>query len=164
MRRRDFVQGIAASAAWPLAALAQQTEQIRRVGVLMNTAAEHPQGRARVEAFKQRMKQLGWSEAANLRIDTRWGEDDADRCRHYVAELLALGPDVLLGAGTPAVVALRRATRIVPIVFVQVTNPVGSGLVASLAKPGGNATGFMNFEFSLSGKWLELLKDIVPGL
>jgi len=130
----------------------------------MNTAAEHPQGQARVEAFKQRMKQLGWSETANLRIDTRWGEDDADRCRHYAVELLALGPNVLLGAGTPAVVALRRATRIVPIVFVQVTDPVGSGLVASLAMPGGNATGFMNFEFSLSGKWLELLKDIVPGL
>src|SRR5215470_5191103 len=104
MRRREFISLLSGAAAWPLAALAQQTEQIRRVGVLMNTAAEHPQGQARVEAFKQSMKQLGWSETANIRIDTRWGEDDADRCRHYAVDLLALGPDVLLGAGTPAVV------------------------------------------------------------
>ena len=127
----------------------------------MNTAADHTQGQARIAAFKQVLRQTGWSDGQNLRIDVRWGEDDIERDRRFAAELLALAPDA---AGTPAVTTLEKATRISPIVFVQVSDPVGAGLVASLAKPGGNATGFMNFEFSLSGKWLGFLKQVAPGI
>jgi putative ABC transport system substrate-binding protein len=165
VRRRDLIVLLGgASVGLPVAARAQQPERMRRVGFLMNVAADHPQGQARIAEFKQVLQRLGWSDGRNLRIDIRWGEGDADRERRYAVELLALAPDVLVGAGTLAVDALQKATHVSPIVFVQVTDPVGAGFVTSLAKPGGNATGFMNFEFSLSGKWLEFLKQVAPGV
>jgi ABC-type uncharacterized transport system substrate-binding protein len=163
MRRREFIALLGGAAvAWPLAARAQQPERMRRIGVLMNLAADDPEGQARLTAFLQRLQQLGWTDGRNLRIDYRWGTGDADRYGRYAAELVALAPDVILAPIAAVVVALRRATRAVPIVFVQVTDPVGAGLVESLARPGGNATGFMNYEYGLSGKWLELLKQIAP--
>jgi putative ABC transport system substrate-binding protein len=164
MRRRDFMTGIAGSAAaWPLAARAQQAERMRRIGVLMYLAADDPEGQARLAAFAQALTQLGWSDGRNLRIDTRWA--NADNVRKHAAELVALAPDVLLAAtGTATVAPLLEATRTVPIVFAIVIDPVGAGFVASLAQPGGNATGFTIFEYSMSGKWLELLKEIAPRL
>jgi ABC-type uncharacterized transport system substrate-binding protein len=164
MRRREFIVGIGLSSAWPLAATAQQPEQMRRVGVLMNVAADDPEGQPAVTAFQQALQQLGWSDGRNVRIDVRWGENDVERDRKYAGELVALAPDVILASGTLSVTALQRVTRAVPIVFVRVSDPVGAGVVATLARPGGNVTGFMNFEYSLSGKWLELLKQIVPRL
>ena len=163
MRRREFISlfgGVAA--AWPFAALAQQAERMRRIGVLMNTAADAPQGQVRLAAFKQALQQLGWREGRNLWIDTRWGANDIERDRRYAVELTALAPDVILAAGTLAVAALQHVTRMLPIVFVIVSDPVGANFVDSLARPGGNTTGFMLFEYSLSGKWLELLKEIAP--
>jgi putative ABC transport system substrate-binding protein len=165
MRRREFITllgGVAA--AWPLAARAQQPEQTRRIGVLMNTAADNPVGHAGIAAFQQVLQQLGWTDGRNFRIDTRWGQNDVDRGNRYAAELVALAPDIFLGSGTVSVTALQRVTRTLPIVFVQVSDPVGAGLVDTLARPGGNVTGFMNFEYSLSGKWLELLKQIAPDV
>jgi putative ABC transport system substrate-binding protein len=163
MRRREFITLIGgAAAAWPLPARAQQLEQMRRIAVLMNTAADDPQGQAAVAAFQQALQQLGWSEGRSVRIDTRWGANDVDRERGYASELVALAPDVILASGTLSVAAFQRVTRTLPIVFVQVSDPVGAGLVDSLARPGGNTTGFMIFEYSLSGKWLELLKEIAP--
>jgi putative ABC transport system substrate-binding protein len=163
MRRRDVIALIGGVAAWPLAARAQQAEPMRRVGMLMNSA-DDPRGRAAVAAFQQALQQLGWSDGRNLRIDTRWGANDLDSDRKYAAELVALAPDVILASGTLSVAALQHLTRSLPIVFVQVSDPVGAGLVDVLARPGGNTTGFMIFEYSLSGKWLELLKEIAPGL
>jgi len=165
MRRREFITLLATGAvAWPLAARAQQPEQMRRIGVLMNRAADDPEGQAQVAAFLQALQQLGWSEGRNVRIDTRWGENDVERDRRYAAELLALAPDVILATGTLSVAALRRVTRTLPIVFADISDPVGAGLVDTLARPGGNVTGFMIFEYSLSGKWLELLKEVAPRL
>ena len=165
MRRRDFIKVVAGSAiTWPLAARAQQTEQVRRIGVLMNVAPEHPQGQPFVAAFQQALQQLGWTEGRNIRIDIRWGENDVDRDRKYAAELVALAPDVILAAGTLSVTALQRASRTLPIVFVAVSDPVGAGLVARLDRPGGSTTGFMIFEYSLSGKWIELLKQVAPNV
>jgi putative ABC transport system substrate-binding protein len=164
MRRREFIVGIGLSSAWPLAATAQQPEQMRRVGILMNVAADDPEGQPAVTAFQQALQQLGWSDGRNVRIDVRWGENDVERDRKYAGELVALAPDVILASGTLSVTALQRVTRAVPIVFVRVSDPVGAGVVDTLARPGGNVTGFMNFEYSLSGKWLELLKQIVPRL
>ena len=164
MRRREFIVGIGLSSAWPLAATSQQPEQMRRVGVLMNVAADDPEGQPAVTAFQQALQQLGWSDGRNVRIDVRWGENDVERDRKYAGELVALAPDVILASGTLSVTALQRVTRAVPIVFVRVSDPVGAGVVDTLARPGGNVTGFMNFEYSLSGKWLELLKQIVPRL
>ena len=165
MRRRDFIKGIAGSAiSWPLAARAQQQEHMRRIGVLMNAVENKPQGQARVAAFRQVLQQLGWSDGGNVRIDIRWGQNDIDRERKYAAELVTLAPDVILAAGTMSVAALQRETRTIPIVFNNVSDPVGAGFVSDLAHPGGNATGFMIFEYSMSGKWLELLKQIVPRL
>src|SRR5262252_6877686 len=165
MRRRDFVKAIASSSvAWPLAARAQQTDQGRRVGVLMNVSPEHPEGQPYIAAFRQALQQLGWTEGRNIRIDIRWGENDVERDRKYAAELVALAPDVILAAGTLSVTALQRASRTLPIVFVAVSDPVGAGLVARLDRPGGSTTGFMIFEYSLSGKWLELLKQIAPNV
>jgi putative ABC transport system substrate-binding protein len=164
VRRRAFITLLGGAAAWPLAARAQQGERVRRIGVLMNAAADDPYGRARLAAFQQVLQQLGWSDGRNVRIDTRWGENDVDRDRTYAAELVALAPDVILAAGTLSVAALRRETWTIPIVFNSVSDPVGASFVDNLARPGGNITGFMNFEYSLSGKWLELLKEIAPSL
>jgi putative ABC transport system substrate-binding protein len=164
MRRRDFIALIGGAAAeWPLVVRAQQQpEQVRRIGALINRPADDPQGQAGMAAFRQKLQELGWSEARNVRIEIRWGENDVDRTRRYAAELAELTPDVALAAGTVAVTALQHISRSLPIVFVGVSDPVGAGVVDSLARPGGNATGFMNFEYSLSGKWLELLKQIAP--
>jgi putative ABC transport system substrate-binding protein len=164
IRRREFIAGLGSAAAWPVMARAQQAERVRRIGVLMNLAADDPEALARAKAFEQRLQGLGWIAGRNLQVDYRWGAGDAERYRRYSAELVALMPDVLMTAGAPAVEALQQATRTVPIVFVVVTDPVGSGLVASLAHPGGNATGFTLSEYVFSGKWLELLKQIVPGI
>jgi ABC-type uncharacterized transport system substrate-binding protein len=164
MNRREFIALLGGAAAvWPLAARAQQGERVRRIGVLMYLAADDAEGQARLAAFAQALKQLGWSDGRNLRIDTRWA--NADDIRKHAAELAALAPDVLLAAtGTATVAPLLQATRTVPIVFVSVIDPVGAGFVASLAQPGGNATGFTIYEYSMSGKWLELLKEIAPGV
>jgi putative ABC transport system substrate-binding protein len=164
MKRREFISLLGgAAAAWPLPARAQQTDRMRHIGVLMYLAADDAEGQARLAAFAQALKQLGWSDGRNLRIDTRWAT--ADDIRKHAAELAALAPDVLLAAtGTATVAPLLQATRTVPIVFVSVIDPVGAGFVASLAQPGGNATGFTNYEYSMSGKWLELLKEIAPSV
>jgi putative ABC transport system substrate-binding protein len=163
MRRRDFITAVAASTlAWPLAAGAQQREKMRRVGVLMTLAADDPEGLARVTAFAQRLQELGWREGRDVRIDYRWAAADAASSHRQAQELLTLAPDVIIAVATPNVVALQQATRTVPIVFVGVTDPVGAGLVESLAHPGGNTTGFSIFEYSISGKWLELLREIAP--
>src|SRR6516165_3239217 len=162
MRRRDFVTMLGGAAAWPLAAAAQQSEQMRRIGVLMNATADDPYGQARLAAFKQVLQQLGWSDGRNVQIDARWGENDIERERKYAAELVALAPHVILAVGTLGVTAVKRETQTIPIVFNSVSDPVGAGVVDDLARPGGNVTGFMNFEYSLSGKWLDLLKEIAP--
>ena len=165
MRRREFITLLGgAAAAWPLSARAQQSERVRRIGVLMNLAADDREGRARLAAFQQELQQLGWIDGRNARIDIRWGAGDAERYRTYAAELVALAPDVILAATTAAVLALKQTTPIVPLVFVGVIDPVGSGLVASLARPGGNATGFTLFEYAIAAKWLELVKEIAPGV
>ena len=160
MRRREFIGLFCGTAvAWPLTALAQ-TDQVRRIGVLMNVASGNPDGQPAVMAFQQALQQLGWNDGRNVRFDIRWGENDVERDRKYAAELVALAPDVILGVGTQAVAALQRATSSLPIVFVTVSDPVGAGFVDSLSRPGRNTTGFMLFEYSLSAKWLELLKQI----
>jgi ABC-type uncharacterized transport system substrate-binding protein len=163
--RRKFLATLGGSAvAWPLGARAQPAERMRRIGVLINRHADDRESQAGVAAFQQALQQLGWTEGRNLRIDIRWGERDADQHRRYAAELVALAPDVFLASGTPSVAALQQATLNAPIVFVSVVDPVGGGFVESLAQPGGNTTGFMLFEYSLSAKWLELLKQIAPRL
>jgi putative ABC transport system substrate-binding protein len=164
MTRRELIALLGSTAAaWPFAARAQPDERIRRIGVLVYLTADDAEGQARLAAFAQALEQLGWSEGRNLRIDTRWA--NADDIRRHAAELAALAPDVLLAAtGTATVAPLLQATRTVPIVFVLVIDPVGAGFVESLARPGGNATGFLMFEYGLSGKWLELLKQIAPGV
>jgi ABC-type uncharacterized transport system substrate-binding protein len=163
MRRREFITLIGGSAvAWPLAARAQT--RIRRIGILINLASDDAEGQARLAAFHQGLEQLGWTVGRNVQIDYRWGAGDADRIRKFAAELVALAPDVILSTGSPSAAALHQATRTVPIVFVTVVDPVGSGFVDNLARPGGNITGFTLFEYSISGKWLELLKQIAPGV
>jgi putative tryptophan/tyrosine transport system substrate-binding protein len=164
VRRREFITLLGGAAAWPLAAHAQQPERMRRIGVLIPYAADDPEGQARIAAFLQGLQQLGWTEGRNVRIDYRWIAGDADRARRYAAELVALAPDVILASGTSNVAPLLQATRTVPIVFPVIGDPVGAGFVDSLARPGGNATGFMSREYSLSGKWLELLKEIAPSV
>src|SRR5262249_35870169 len=149
---------------WPLAARAQQGERVRRIGVLMNLSADDDEASPRVTVLAQGLQQLGWTAGRNVRIDYRWGAVDADRSRRYATELLALAPDVILASSSPTVAALEQATRSVPIVFVNVVDPVGAGFVDSLAQPGGNATGFVLYEYGLSAKLLELLKDISPQL
>jgi putative ABC transport system substrate-binding protein len=150
--------------AWSLAARAQQADRMRRVGVLLNRAADDPEEQARVAAFLQRLQELGWTDGRNVRVDYRWAAAEAARSRTYAAELVALAPDVILAAGSQSLAALQQTATTVPIVFVNVVDPVGAGFVARLARPGGNATGFTPFEYSLSGKWLELLKEIAPNL
>jgi ABC-type uncharacterized transport system substrate-binding protein len=165
MRRRDFITLLGgATAARPLAARAQQGERMRRVAVLMSTAADDPEGQARVMAFVQGLQQWGWIVGDNLRIDTRWTAGDPERTRRDVAELVALAPDVIFANSTAAVGPLLQVNRTIPVVFAVVSDPVGAGYVDSLARPGGNATGFMVFEYSISGKWVELLKQIAPSV
>jgi putative ABC transport system substrate-binding protein len=164
MRRREFIGSLGGVAAWPLAARAQQPERMRRIGVLMGQAADDPQGKARVAAFLQGLQILGWTDGRNVRIDIRWSPGNPDDMRRNAAELIALAPDVILGSGSPAVGPLLQATRTVPVVFAAVIDPVGAGFVESLARPGGNATGFTNFEYGTSVKWLELLKQIAPSI
>jgi putative tryptophan/tyrosine transport system substrate-binding protein len=164
LRRHEFITLLGGAAAWPITARAQQGERVRRVGVLMNLAADDAEGLAWIAEFLQGLQQLGWTDGSNVRMDYRWAAGDAGRFQRYAEELLALAPDVILASAAPSVQALQRATHTVPIVFVSVTDPVGAGFVQSLARPGGNTTGFLQFEFGLSGKWLELLKQIAPGL
>ena len=163
MRRRDFIAHFGGAAvAWPLAARGQQAERVRRIGVLMHVTEDSAVGQARLTAFVKGLNELGWVEGRNLRLDIRWGPDDPDRyCRH-AAELLAIKPDILVALTSFTLAPLLRATRSVPIVFIGVIDPVGAGFVSSLAKPGGNATGFIAFEYTIGAKWLELLKEIAP--
>jgi len=165
MKRREFIALVGGvAAAWPLAARAQQPERVRRIGVLMNIASDDAEGQARLAAFHQGLQQLGWTVGHNVRIDYRWGGGNADNIRKQAAELAALAPDVVLAAGAAVVGPLLQATRTVPVVFVIVPDPVGAGFVDSLARPGGNATGFITYEYSISAKWLELLKQIAPDV
>jgi ABC-type uncharacterized transport system substrate-binding protein len=161
MKRRDFITLLGGAAAWPVAARAQQGERVRRIGVLV-AVADDPEGQTRIAAFLQGLQQLGWVDGRNVQIDMRWAAGDPDRFRKYAAELVALAPDVILAAGGAVVPLLLQATRTVPIVFTQTSDPVGGGFVDSLARPGGNATGFLAFEYGISAKWLELLKEIAP--
>jgi putative ABC transport system substrate-binding protein len=167
MRRRDFISLVGgAAAAWPFAVRAQQDERMRRIGVLMGGSgrADDPDVKERYSAFLERLQQSGWIDGRNVRIETRWPAEDADSIRKYAVELVALAPDVILAAGTSIMGPLLQATRTIPIVFAGVADPVGAGFVESLARPSGNATGFMQFEYSLSAKWLELLKQIAPAV
>jgi ABC-type uncharacterized transport system substrate-binding protein len=164
MKRREFILLLGgAAAAWPVAARAQQPDRMRRIGVLTPLAEGDPEGQLRTSAFLKALQQLGWTDGSSLRIDYRRTLGDAERTRRYAAELVALAPDVILAIGAN-VAALLQATRSVPIVFVAVPDPVGAGFVESLARPGGNATGFTTFEYSIGAKWLELLKDIAPDV
>jgi putative tryptophan/tyrosine transport system substrate-binding protein len=165
MKRREFVTLIGGTAVtWPLAARAQPAERMRRIGILLPAATDDAAWQARVGAFHQGLGQLGWNIGRNLQIDTRWATSNAAELRRQAAELAALAPDVILAGGSSSLGPLLQATRTVPIVFTLVVDPVGTGLVDSLARPGGNATGFMNWEYSMGGKWLELLKEIAPGV
>ena len=165
MKRRTFITLLGGAAAWPLAARAQQQgERVKRIGLLMPLAADDPQSQRRVTALVQALQPLGWTDGRNVQIEMRWAAGDPDRFRRYAAELVALAPDVILAGAVSSMVVLQQATRTVPVVFVQVTDPVGAGFVASLARPGGNATGFTLFEFGIGAKWLELLKLIAPHL
>ena len=165
IRRREFISLLGgAAAAWPFAGHAQQRERMRRIGVLMSAVEGDPTGLEYITAFAQALAELGWSVGRNVRIEYRWGAGDLDRFRRYAAELVALSPDVVLASAGSIVGALQQASRTVPIVFVTTIDPVGGGWVESLSRPGTNATGFASFEFSMSGKWLELLKEIAPGV
>ena len=165
VRRREFMTLLGgAAAAWPLAARAQQGERVRHIGVLMNFAADDAEGQVRLAAFLQGLQETGWAVGRNVQIDLRWGAANNELYRKYAAELMALAPDVVFASATPSVQALQQATRTVPIVFAIVADPVGAGLVDSLARPGGNVTGFTPFEYGISGKWLELIKEVAPGV
>jgi putative ABC transport system substrate-binding protein len=162
MRRREFILLIGGAAAtWPLAARAQEPSGVRRIGVLMNIS-DDPEGKARLAAFRQSLEQLGWIDGRNVRIDTKWADGDVERIRRLATEMVAQSPDVILATGSAAAAPLLQATRTVPIVFVNTPDPVGAGYVKSLARPGGNATGFLLFEYSIGAKWLDLLKQIAP--
>ena len=165
MKRREFISLLSGAVVWPLAARAQQSDRVRRIGVLVAATADDADYRARIAAFQQGLQQLGWSEGRNVHVDIRWATTKTDDIRRHAAELAADAPDVILaGTGTATVAPLLQATRIVPIVFAVVIDPVGAGFVDSLARPGGNATGFTVFEYGMSGKWLELLKQIAPAV
>jgi putative tryptophan/tyrosine transport system substrate-binding protein len=162
MRRRQVITLVGGALAWPLAARAQQPDRMRRIGVLMHTVSDEPEAQARLSAFLQGLQEAGWTDGRNVRIDYRWSAADIARLRRYAGELVALGPDVILAGVGGTTPALLQVSRTVPIVFAQSVDPVGNGYVESLARPGGNATGFTQFEYSLSGKWLELLKELAP--
>jgi putative ABC transport system substrate-binding protein len=164
MKRREFITFLGGAASWPLAARAQQGNRIRRIGVLMPYDENDPEQKRRLSAFSQALADLGWTDGRNVRVDRRWYGDDINRSRALAQELVGLQPDIILANGTATTIALQRATRTIPIVFVNVADPVASGLVARLDRPSGNITGFANFEASLGGKWLELLSEIAPGL
>lgn len=164
MRRRGFIVLLGGAAAWPLAVRAQKTDKIRIIGVLMGTAESDPEAQSLISATRHRLEELGWSERRNIRIEDRWTAGDNERLRAYAAELAQLKPDVIVCEGTPVVAALQQATRTIPIVFVNANNPVGSGFVASIARPGGNITGLVSIEPSMGGKWLETLKEIAPDV
>jgi putative ABC transport system substrate-binding protein len=165
MRRREFIALLGGGVAgWPLAARAQQPQRMRRIGVLMSLAADDSEAQSRLTAFAQGLQELGWSEGRNIRTEYRWSGGDAERLRKYAAELVALAPDLILASGSPSVMRLLDLTRTLPIVFLQVADPVGAGMVESLGRPGGNATGFSVFECAISAKWLELLKEIAPAV
>ena len=164
MRRRDFIKTIVGSTVTlPFGARAQQADRMRRIGVLHGQGADNSESRARIAAFRQSLEQLGWTDGRNVRIDYRWGGGSANDTRTYAAELVALGPDVILTNGAAVLAPLLQATNSVPIVFVLVADPVGAGFIDSLARPGGNATGFTAIEYGFGGKYLELLKEIAPG-
>jgi putative ABC transport system substrate-binding protein len=164
LKRREFMTLLGGVSAWPLAAAAQQGDRMRRIGVLVSAVEGDPTVLEYVTAFAQRLAELGWTVGRNVRIEYRWGAGDLDRFRRYAAELIALSPDVVLASSGSIVGAFQQASRTVPIVFVTTIDPVGGGWVESLSRPGTNATGFASFEFSMSGKWLELLKEIAPGV
>jgi putative ABC transport system substrate-binding protein len=165
MRRREFITLVGSAAAWPLSGYAQQGGQPpRRIGILLNASADEPQFKIWIEAFLQTLQQLGWTDGRNVKIDYRWAGIDAERVKRYAAELVALAPDVIVAHGTSTVRPLLQETHVVPIVFPVAADPVGGGLVDSLARPGGNVTGFMELEYGMAGKWLELLKRITPGV
>jgi putative ABC transport system substrate-binding protein len=165
MRRRDLIIAIGgAVAVWPIAARAQQPERIRRVGVLLGTAESDPEAQSLISATRHRLEQLGWSEGRNIRMENRWTAGDSERLRAYAAELAQLNSDVIVCEGTPVVAAVQQATRTIPVVFVNANNPIGSGFVASIARPGGNITGFVSSEPAMGGKWLETLKEIAPDV
>jgi putative tryptophan/tyrosine transport system substrate-binding protein len=162
MRRRKFITLLGGAAAWPLAVHAQQPRRMRCIGVLMPLVAGDPEAQVRSTVFAQSLQQLGWTVGRNLQIDYRFAGGEADRIRQYAAELVALAPDVIMTVGSSTVAPMQQATRTIPIVFTNLADPVGAGIVQSLARPAGNATGFTNFEYSMSGKWVELLKQIAP--
>jgi ABC-type uncharacterized transport system substrate-binding protein len=162
MRRREFITLIGGAVAWSMAAYAQQPTQVRRIGVLVNLAEGDSAGQRFVAGFRQALQELGWVDGRNARIDMRWGAGGRESYRKYAAELAALAPDVIFAATTDAVVSVQQASPTVPIVFVSVIDPVGSGLITSMARPGGNATGFTIFEYAIAAKWLELLKEVAP--
>ena len=164
MRRREFIAALGGAAAWPLAARAQQPERVRHIGILDILGSDDPEAQERTKVFEQTLQQLGWTVGRNLKIETRQVGSDADRLRRYAAELVALAPDVIVSVGGLPVAPLQQATRTIPIVFVNAPDPVGAGFVQSMAHPGGNITGFLNFEYSMSGKWAELLKQIAPNV
>jgi putative ABC transport system substrate-binding protein len=164
MRRRTFIAGLGSAAAWPLTARAQQAQRMRRIGVLMPGTESDPEEQLRVTAFRQGVAKLGWTEGGNIQIDYRWGGLDIDRMRTFAMELVGLRPDVLFAGNTTTLAALRQETRSIPIVFTLVADPIGGGFVASLARPGGNITGFMSTEAPLAGKWMQFLREITPGL
>ena len=164
MRRRECIALLGTAAAWPLIARAQQSGGMRRIGVLMDVSETDLEGQTRITAFLQGLQQLGWTDGHNVRVDVRWAAGDGERIRKYAAQLVTLAPDVILANTSPTVAALQQATRIVPIVFVGVIDPVGAGFVESMARPGGNITGFLLFEYAIGAKWLELLKEIAPNV
>jgi ABC-type uncharacterized transport system substrate-binding protein len=162
LRRRELITVLGGAAAWPVVARAQQSERVRRIGVLSGLGENDPQGRARIAAFQEELQKLGWTPGRNIELDVRWADASAEKLRTMSAELVKLAPDVILASATVSLAALQRATSTIPIVFAQVTDPVGAGFVKSLARPGGNITGFTQHEFSIGVKWLELLKEISP--
>jgi putative ABC transport system substrate-binding protein len=162
MKRRAFITLLGGAAAWPLAARAEQPDRVRRLALLTPYAESDPEGQARLAALREGLQKLGWAEGRNIRIDNRWGALDAESMQRFAKELVAQQPDLILTQSTPTTAAIQQQTRTIPVLFVQVIDPVGQGIVASMARPGGNTTGFTNFEPTLAGKWLELLTEIAP--